>query len=414
MCGWASPTGPSPPSRRRVPPASDDPTNPVRHRSCPGRLAPLSRPAADRHPGRFPAGHPAAPARRAHPRRVRRAARRRRAPAVRRAGRRGPRAGEPGSTADSVVAADPAETASTRVIEFEPALDRVDQVTFAIRAAADGFIDALTEAAAGLHGGRRSRCTPSRARVSQRSWLHPRWFTAADVVDRVRWQLQGGGSHRYRAALRHRAGADHARNGSIRPATTSRGCGVGARRTHPPRTHPGAEHARPRRRAHRGASAAGGCSPTGRSWCPGAMRRPGPAPCCAVRRRSRGRAACPGWRPATVFTSDGPLPCVAAGGEPSTSTSGACSPGRPAGSPPPANGRRPRPIDAWAGPWPVIERWWDAERGRGLHRFQVVDADGNAWLLALRGSTTPRSTAARTPLWLGGSEVRLIAGRMRR
>ena len=46
---------------------------------------------------------------------------------------------------------------------------------------------------AGLHrhpgGGR----VASPGEVSQRSWLHPRSFTAADVVDRVRWQLQGGG-----------------------------------------------------------------------------------------------------------------------------------------------------------------------------------------------------------------------------
>ena len=42
-----------------------------------------------------------------------------------------------------------------------------------------------------------------------------------------------------------------------------------------------------------------------------------------------------------------------------------------------------RSVEAWAGPWPITERWWDPERGRELHRFQVVDADGNAWLLVL-------------------------------
>ena len=39
------------------------------------------------------------------------------------------------------------------------------------------------------------------------------------------------------------------------------------------------------------------------------------------------------------------------------------------------------PVAAWAGPWPVVERWWDAERAERLHRFQIVDADGCAWLL---------------------------------
>ena len=44
------------------------------------------------------------------------------------------------------------------------------------------------------------------------------------------------------------------------------------------------------------------------------------------------------------------------------------------------SGRR-RSIEAWAGPWPIVERTWDAARARRAHRFQVVDADGVAWLL---------------------------------
>src|SRR5690606_20313318 len=32
-------------------------------------------------------------------------------------------------------------------------------------------------------------------------------------------------------------------------------------------------------------------------------------------------------------------------------------------------------IEAWAGPWPVSERGWDAARARRAHRFQLVDAD---------------------------------------
>ena len=47
-------------------------------------------------------------------------------------------------------------------------------------------------------------------------------------------------------------------------------------------------------------------------------------------------------------------------------------------------GRR-RVIEAWAGPWPVVERTWDPMRARRAHRFQVVDADGAAWLLVCEG-----------------------------
>ena len=81
----------------------------------------------------------------------------------------------------------------TRTLDFEPAVDRVDQVAFAVRSVADELIARLTEL--GLV------CTTLRVeigtesgRIHEREWLHPRWFTAADVVDRVRWQLQGSGT----------------------------------------------------------------------------------------------------------------------------------------------------------------------------------------------------------------------------
>ncbi len=42
---------------------------------------------------------------------------------------------------------------------------------------------------------------------------------------------------------------------------------------------------------------------------------------------------------------------------------------------------RPRPIVAWAGPWPVEERWWEPERHRRLARFQVVTDDHDGYLV---------------------------------
>ncbi|MEJ1230695.1 MAG: DNA polymerase Y family protein [Galbitalea sp.] len=76
-------------------------------------------------------------------------------------------------------------------VAFEPALDRVDQVTFGVRASADDFVQRLVR--------KKLVCTALRVEIetelgeySERSWLHPRSFTASDVVDRVRWQLQGG------------------------------------------------------------------------------------------------------------------------------------------------------------------------------------------------------------------------------
>jgi protein ImuB len=40
-------------------------------------------------------------------------------------------------------------------------------------------------------------------------------------------------------------------------------------------------------------------------------------------------------------------------------------------------------IEAWAGPWPIDELWWDPARARQVARFQVVGVDGSAWLMVV-------------------------------
>ncbi len=42
---------------------------------------------------------------------------------------------------------------------------------------------------------------------------------------------------------------------------------------------------------------------------------------------------------------------------------------------------RLRPIVAWAGPWPIEERWWEPELQRRLARFQVVTDDQEGFLV---------------------------------
>ncbi|MFD8731445.1 DNA polymerase Y family protein [Streptomyces sp. NPDC059611] len=48
-------------------------------------------------------------------------------------------------------------------------------------------------------------------------------------------------------------------------------------------------------------------------------------------------------------------------------------------------GRHPEAVSGWAGPWPVLEQWWDRDRSHRLARIQVVTTSGNAWLLAVEG-----------------------------
>ena len=44
----------------------------------------------------------------------------------------------------------------------------------------------------------------------------------------------------------------------------------------------------------------------------------------------------------------------------------------------------PVAITAWTGPWPVTERWWDSEHACRKARFQLVTADGAAWLAVVQ------------------------------
>ncbi len=92
--------------------------------------------------------------------------------------------------------------------------------------------------------------------------------------------------------------------------------------------------------------------------------------------------------PATVLAEPRPVEVVDDGGVPVTVSGRGVLSGRPALLRPLAGSEvagwrrgRPRRITAWAGPWPVEERWWEPDRHRRLARFQVVTDDGRAHLV---------------------------------
>ena len=49
-----------------------------------------------------------------------------------------------------------------------------------------------------------------------------------------------------------------------------------------------------------------------------------------------------------------------------------------------AGGGPGRAVPAWAGPWPVAERWWRPQAAWRRARFQLVTEDGAAWLAAVQ------------------------------
>lgn len=255
-----------------------------------------------------------------------------------------------------------------REVAFEPPLELADQVAFGMRVAADEFIARL--GAAGLV------CTELRVELegehaerSERVWLHPGSFDAAGVVDRVRWQL----------------GED---------AESLRG-GVAVVRISPERVDAASHHAKalfgsgPDERVHHALSrvqamlghrgvliaAIGG----GRRLAERQVLVPwGDRATSAEDSARPWPGSLPAPVPATVYREQPPVEVTSADG--ATVVVGE----RDALSAPPAQlveGGRRRAIEAWAGPWPVVEREWDAARRRRAHRFQVVDADGAAWLL---------------------------------
>lgn len=267
-----------------------------------------------------------------------------------------------------------------RSVAFEPGLDRVDQVTFGFRAAADAFVAGLTQAGlvcTSITVGMRAES----GEASERQWLHPRWFTAADVLDRVRWQLQGAG------------GAETGLRSPVVEVTVTPES-VDAIGNHESglwgdgpdeRIH----HALSRVQSMLGheavlTSAIGG----GRllqdrqvliPWGDRAPRDIGD------RRGEPWPGSLPAALPATVFAPPRPVAIFTEDGGSIEVTERGIVTGEPALFSLRGSVDQAQPIATWAGPWPIDERWWDAAKARVVHRFHIVDADGMAWLLLLEG-----------------------------
>lgn len=258
-----------------------------------------------------------------------------------------------------------------REIVFEPPLELAEQVAFGVRQAADDFVQRLgavdlvcTELRVELHG--------ERGEQSDRVWLHPARFDAAAVVDRVRWQLaEDAGTGMLTSGVARVLLEPAAVDAASHHAPAIFGAGPDER----------VHHALSRVQAmlgHRGVltpQVGGGRWLAERQvLVPWGDR--------AAVRKERGRpwpGSLPDPVPSTVFPVP---PRVAVAAAPPGGSVGVDDRGRVTAVPAilTESGRR-RSIDAWAGPWPIVERAWDAARTRRAYRFQVVDADGVAWLL---------------------------------
>jgi protein ImuB len=275
----------------------------------------------------------------------------------------------------------PVEFAVT--LDLEPPVDRVDTVAFSARGVAEQFVADL-----GSHG---LACTclelqalSENGEETVRRWRHAGVLGVVDVLDRVRWQLEG-----WLAGPRRPTG------------------GVGRIRLVPIETVPtgahqqalwggsGAEDERAARALARvqtllghgsvlTAVVDGGRDPSQRTrlvpW--GDERVPLRSP----------EQPWPGQLPAPAPTVllDPPRPAqlLDSGRRPVRVTERGAMPEPPAlfGM----DGEDVSTVTSWAGPWPVDERWWSAAEARKAVRCQIVDVRGRAFLVTGVMSEPPR------------------------
>ncbi len=295
-------------------------------------------------------------------------------------------------------------------VVFEPPLENVEAIAFSVRSTAEEFVTGLAE-----HGlvctGVRVEADVDGVVASSRSWLHPRWFGTTDLVDRVRWQLEGLGGEVPTVPTTGElappgegrvpaGGASRERSwGSPREGRVGAWgwAGVDALRFVPDVVESLSEHAdplfgpRPDDRVERAVARVqgmvghegvvqvrvqGGRSPAARRGStPWGERPSGERPVQAP-----WPAAVPEPAPATVFSVPRVARVVGAAGQVvGVDGRGAisCEPVRVCS----AEGEPWQQVASWAGPWPVDEHWWDEMSARRMARFQVVGVDGTAWLM---------------------------------
>jgi protein ImuB len=262
----------------------------------------------------------------------------------------------------------------TVTLDLEPPVDRVDTVAFSARGVAEQFVGDLAG-----HG---LACTclelqalTENGEETVRRWRHAGVLSTVDVLDRIRWQLEGwlagnrrptGGITRVRLvpieavptgahqqALWGGSGADDERaaralarvqtllgHGSVLTPVLDGGRDPGQRT----RLVPWGDEPTPLR------------SPE-QPW-PGQL--PAPAPSVLLDPPRPAQLLDAARRPVLV-TERGAMP-----------------------APPALFGMDDAEVGAvasWAGPWPVDERWWSPESARRAVRCQIVDVRGRAYLV---------------------------------
>jgi len=262
-------------------------------------------------------------------------------------------------------------------IELEPPLDRVDAIAFSARGVIEQFVTDLAE-----HG---LACTcfeliaqTDRGEETVRRWRHAGVLTAVDVTDRVRWQLEGW--------LHRQADEPNAPTGPINLL-----------RLTPVETVPTGIHQRALwggdgdgdERAHRALARVQTLLGHGSVLTPVLSGGRGPAQRTRLVPWGNERIALhppeqpwpgrlPSPAPSVIIDPPGAVKVLDTSGRTVIVTERGTIPTAPASF---VLETDAFPIIAWAGPWPVDERWWDSDTRQHLVRLQLVDTVGRAYLV---------------------------------
>ena len=268
----------------------------------------------------------------------------------------------------------------TAQLELDPPAAQVEQVLFAAKGLADRFSAGL--AAHGLTCQRISiEAETEHGERLARLWRHDSALTAAAIVDRVRWQLDGwlSGTARFAdgpptgglALVRlvpDQVSADVGRQLGLWGAEESlervaralaRVQGVLGPDAVTTPVATGGRDAGDRVTEVRWGDPRVAAKPVDRPW-PGTLPTPAPA------------TVLPDRRPAQVVGADGGPIAVDDRCEITAAPARVCV------------GGRWLDVVGWGGPWPALERWWDPHTTDVRSRFQLATDDGGAWLVTAR------------------------------
>ncbi|HZA73327.1 MAG TPA: DNA polymerase Y family protein [Propionibacteriaceae bacterium] len=252
-------------------------------------------------------------------------------------------------------------------VAFEPGLETIEPIVFSTRQTADRLVAELSRH--GLVATQvRVEVTTDGGWTGSRVWAHSRWFTAPDVIDRLYWQLQGGPFPEPVTAVRLvpeavESLADHGEGlwGGTRDDQVERGIArlqgmLGPEEVLAPAVQ-GGRSPRDRQSLTPWGERRGAGRDPRLPW-PGSIPPPAPARVFA--------------EPQSAEVLDADRRTVLVDGRGLLSAAPAVLA---------VDGTEPLQVEAWAGPWPIDELWWDPVRARQVARFQVVGVDGSAWLL---------------------------------